>query len=76
MVVIPHPSRAQLEELVHFLNTSPKVAESRFADQDVLAEAFKGRWRPLPWWANALKPARGVHADMWKDEEVRLIHYM
>lgn len=65
-----------MDHIIHFLNTSPVVATARFADQDIIAEAFKGRWRPLPWWANALKPARAVHTNIWEDQEVRLIHYM
>lgn len=76
LVVIPRPSRAALADLVHFLNTDPSVAKVRFADQDIIASAYKGRWQPLPWWANALKPVRGVHPGVWKDEEVRLIHYI
>lgn len=65
-----------MQELVDFLHSSPTVASSRFADQDIIAAVFKGRWQPLPWWANALKPGRAVHKDLWEDSEVRLIHYM
>ena len=75
-MVVLHPSQKTLDDLVHFLNTSPSVAAAKFADQDVIAEAFHGKWRPLPWWSNALKPERAVHRNFWKDTEVRLIHYM
>lgn len=75
-LVILQPSETTLAEVVHFLNTSPTIAQSRFADQDVIAGVFHGRWRPLPWWVNALKPGRAVHKDLWEDSEVRLIHYM
>lgn len=75
-LVILHPSDELMSELVDFLHSSPSVASSRFADQDIIAGVFHGRWRPLPWWANALKPGRAVHPDVWDDSQVRLIHYM
>lgn len=64
-----------MDTIVHFLNTSATIATSRFPDQDVISAVFHGRWQPLPWWANALKTERAVHADVWADTEVRLIHY-
>jgi len=65
-----------MDYFINFLDTSPFVAKVQFADQDVMAEVFKGRWKPLPWWTNALKPGRAAHKDFWSDTEVRLIHYM
>ncbi|WWC58394.1 uncharacterized protein I303_100934 [Kwoniella dejecticola CBS 10117] len=75
-LVIFKPSKPLLDKLIHHLNTSPTIAQSRFADQDVITEVFKGKWKVLPWWVNALKTQRAVHQDMWRDEEVRLIHYI
>ena len=75
-LVILKPSQDTMCRLEHYLNTSPLVADARFADQDVLATFFQGRWRPLPWWTNGLKTQRAVHSDVWLDTEVRLIHYM
>ncbi|ODN84328.1 hypothetical protein L202_00302 [Cryptococcus amylolentus CBS 6039] len=75
-LVVLYPSTTLLDSLVSFLETSPTVAQALFADQDVIAEAFKGRWRPLPWWCNALKTLRGAHKALWKDEQVANIHYI
>ncbi|WVQ71050.1 hypothetical protein IAR50_000575 [Cryptococcus sp. DSM 104548] len=75
-LVVLHPSDALLDSLVSFLETSPTISQALFADQDVIADAFKGRWRPLPWWCNALKTLRGAHKGLWKDEEVANIHYI
>ncbi|WVQ85331.1 hypothetical protein IAT38_007496 [Cryptococcus sp. DSM 104549] len=75
-LVLLHPSPQLLASLIHLLHTSPSIAEAKFADQDVIAEAFHGRWRPLPWWCNALKTERAVHKELWRDEEVRVIHYI
>lgn len=75
-LVILHPSQSTFEIFTEMLRTSPEIASNKFADQDVLAGVFHGRWKPLPWWTNALKPLRSCHADTWADEEVRNIHYM
>lgn len=75
-LVVLKPMESTLKSLIHFLHTSPTIAASRFADQDVIAEAFHGRWKPLPWWTNALKPLRAAHPTVWKDTSVRNIHYM
>nr|ODN89119.1 galactinol synthase [Cryptococcus depauperatus CBS 7841] len=75
-LVVLYPSRDLLNLLIHFIETSPTIAHTQFPDQDVMAEVFKGRWRPLPWWCNALKTLRAAHKDLWKDEQVRIIHYI
>ncbi|WWC86052.1 uncharacterized protein L201_000923 [Kwoniella dendrophila CBS 6074] len=75
-LVIFHPSKNLLDKLIYHLNNSPTILKSKFADQDVITEVFKGNWKPLPWWCNALKTQRAVHKQMWKDDQVRLIHYI
>ncbi|WWC66588.1 uncharacterized protein I206_100491 [Kwoniella pini CBS 10737] len=75
-LVIFKPSKNLYEKLIYHLNNSPTIANSKFADQDVITEVFKGKWKVLPWWCNALKTQRSVHKNMWKDQEVRLIHYI
>lgn len=49
-----------------------------FPDQDVVANTFPGRWVPLPYVYNALKPLRfkGVHDSIWRDDSVKNIHYI
>ncbi|KAJ0335187.1 hypothetical protein COL922a_009599 [Colletotrichum nupharicola] len=53
-------------------------AEWVFPDQDLLAELFRGRWVGLPYVYNALKTLRwrGVHDVIWRDEEVKNVHYI
>ena len=75
-VVVLRPSKELMNKLVDHLDNSPTIAKAQFPDQDVLAEVFRGRWRVLPWWANALKTLRAVHKPIWRDDEVRLLHYM
>lgn len=64
------------DALVHFLSTSPLVPHFLFPDQDVLAEFFRGRWKPLPYTYNALKTLRIIHPTLWRDEDVKCVHYI
>jgi hypothetical protein len=75
-LVVLSPSAETMDSLLHHLDSSPTIAQAKFADQDVIAETFHGRWHPLPWWCNALKTERAVHPDLWSDTEARLVHYM
>lgn len=62
--------------LTEFLSTSPLVPTFSFPDQDLLAAFYKGRWKPLPWCYNALKTLRKAHQPLWRDEEIRCLHYI
>ncbi|KAI0307771.1 glycosyltransferase family 8 protein [Multifurca ochricompacta] len=75
-LVIITPSTALAKSIVHFLRTSPLIPTFTFPDQDLLAAFFQGKWKPLPWVYNALKTLRAVHKNLWRDEEVRCLHYI
>ena len=62
--------------MTKFMFTSPPAPSSLFDDQDILAVFYKGRWKPLPWCYNALKTLRRIHQPLWRDEEVRCLHYI
>ena len=49
-----------------------------FAEQSLLSRLFPRRWAPLPYAYNALKTLRwrGVHDGLWRDGEVRCVHYI
>ncbi|KAL2758011.1 glycosyltransferase family 8 protein [Sodiomyces alcalophilus JCM 7366] len=44
----------------------------------LLSDLFRGRWVPLPYVYNALKTLRwpGVHDAIWRDDHVRVVHYI
>jgi len=75
-LVVLHPSRTLEHQLVRFLNSSPDAVNWTFVDQDLLAAYFVGRWRVLPYTYNALQPMAKVHPRLWRDEEVRCVHYI
>ncbi|ORX39078.1 galactinol synthase [Kockovaella imperatae] len=75
-VVLFAPSKQHAETLEKFIQESPIVPTLTFPDQETLCHVYKGKWKPLPWWCNALKTERAVHQDQWADKEVRMIHYI
>ncbi|KAF4615222.1 hypothetical protein D9613_002804 [Agrocybe pediades] len=74
---VVNPSQATYERIINYMN-SEKALDFDFADQSLLSDLFRGRWVPLPYIYNALKTMRwpGVHDKIWRDEEVRNIHYI
>jgi hypothetical protein len=75
-LVIITPSASLATSIIEFLHTSPLVPSFSFPDQDLLAAFFQGKWKPLPWIYNALKTLRVIHKSLWRDEEVRCLHYI
>ncbi|KAK0549612.1 hypothetical protein OC845_003052 [Tilletia horrida] len=75
-LVVLTPSRALMKSMITKIDTDPVVATYRFPDQDFLADYFEDKFVPLPWMYNALKPTRDCHPEMWRDEEVRNVHYI
>jgi hypothetical protein len=74
--VVLNPSKHLAHEVYHYLSTSDKVPTFSFPDQDLLAAFFKGKWRPIHWYYNALKTLRNLHPQEWSDDEVRCVHYI
>ncbi|KAF7436373.1 hypothetical protein PC9H_003206 [Pleurotus ostreatus] len=75
-LVVITPSSELFEGLSNFLATSPDISTYNFADQDLMAAYFKGKWKPLNWYYNALKTLKIVHKKLWSDDEVRCLHYI
>ncbi|KAK0208366.1 nucleotide-diphospho-sugar transferase [Desarmillaria ectypa] len=75
-VVVLNPSMAVANAIIERLMTSAEVENFTFADQDLMIEHFKGMWKPLPWYYNALRTLQVVHPKIWRDEEVRCLHYI
>ncbi|KAF7342022.1 Galactinol synthase 2 [Mycena venus] len=74
--VVLEPSLELAKNLYHFLATDERVSTWSLTDQDLLAAFFHGKWTALPWYYNALKTLRTIHAPMWDDEVARCVHYI
>ncbi|KAJ7619152.1 nucleotide-diphospho-sugar transferase [Mycena polygramma] len=74
--VVLEPSPELAEKLYHFLATDERVPTWSFPDQDLLTAFFHGKWTALPWYYNALRTLRNIHAPLWDDELARCVHYI
>ncbi|KAL4922152.1 nucleotide-diphospho-sugar transferase [Aspergillus aurantiobrunneus] len=77
-LLVVNPRLGTFARIQTLLDTPEKVDAYTFPDQELLSEAFRGRWVPLPYVYNALKTMRpgGVHGAIWRDAEVKNVHYI
>lgn len=75
---VVNPSEILYKLILERMQTSSAVENYEFADQSLLSDLFRGRWVALPYTYNALKTLRweDVHAPIWRDQEVKNIHYI
>lgn len=73
---VVNPSRAVYDLIVAHMEDH--AADMAFADQSLLSDLFRARWVPLPYVYNALKTMRwpGVHDAIWRDDQVKNVHYI
>ncbi|KAJ5174847.1 uncharacterized protein N7482_000724 [Penicillium canariense] len=74
---VVNPSQGTYEKISTQLG-SATTSSYDFADQSLLGDVFYGRWVALPYIYNALKTLRwkGVHDAIWRDENVKNVHYI
>ncbi|KFA52221.1 hypothetical protein S40293_00460 [Stachybotrys chartarum IBT 40293] len=73
---VVNPSAALYDQIVAFMEA--EAVNMDFADQSLLSDLYRDRWVPLPYVYNALKTLRwkGVHDAIWRDDQVKNIHYI
>ncbi len=74
--LVIEPDRALLEQMLARLRGLQDLSGYQFAEQDFLNEFFEGRWQPMPYVYNALKTLPHQHPQVWRDDEVKNIHYI
>lgn len=74
---VVNPSQGTYDKISAQLN-SATTSSYDFADQSLLGDVFHGRWVAIPYIYNALKTLRwkGVHDAIWRDEDVKNVHYI
>jgi len=72
---VVNPSKT-LYNLILDRLSSGTIESYEFADQSLLGDLFSGRWVALPYTYNALKTLPNVHSPIWRDDEVKNIHYI
>lgn len=74
---VVNPSMATYNLILEQLSNETSMSYD-FADQSLLGDLFNGRWVALPYTYNALKTMRtkGVHDAIWRDDQVKNVHYI
>ncbi|SCV70942.1 BQ2448_3704 [Microbotryum intermedium] len=75
-LVVLTPTPTNFAKILDTLAIDPIVKTFKFPDQDLLAYVFKGKLVPLSYRYNALKTSRDCHQTMWRDEDVKNVHYI
>ncbi|KAI9870953.1 MAG: hypothetical protein M1830_003593 [Pleopsidium flavum] len=75
---VVNPAKATYSAILEHMSTSSAIENYEFADQSLLSDLFAGRWVALPYIYNALKTLRwkDVHAPIWRDGEVKNVHWI
>ena len=72
-----HPNPQLWSDMLEYLHShSALLSTFQFPDQDFLAHYFAGRWLSLSWKYNALKTMENWHTNIWRDAEVKGLHYI
>lgn len=77
-LLVINPSTDAFTLIVEAINNPEITDKHDFPDQGLLSEVFEGRWVPLPYVYNALKTLRWrtVHDTVWRDDDVKIVHYI
>ena len=74
---VVNPSKTVYDLILGHMESDAAI-DMDFADQSLLSDLFRGCWVPLPYIYNALKTLRweNVHAEIWRDDKVKNMHYI
>ena len=77
-LLVTVPSESVYNKITAQLEDSEAMQTYDFPDQGLLSDVFMDRWVPLPYVYNALKTLRwpGIHDKIWRDAEVKNVHYI
>ncbi|SGY79685.1 BQ5605_C008g05198 [Microbotryum silenes-dioicae] len=75
-LVVLTPTPMNFAKILDTLSIDPIIKTFKFPDQDLLAYVFKGKFVPLSYRYNALKTLRDCHQTMWRDDDVKNVHYI
>ena len=73
---VVNPSKVLYNLIQDRMASDSAVMNYEFADQSLLSDLFSGRWVALPYTYNALKTSRETHAPIWRDDEVKNMHFL
>ena len=76
-VFVCTPSQEIWDGIQDILVRNKELIKSfKFPDQNFMEVFFQDKWVPLGWQYNAIKTHRYWHSEAWRDDEVRMLHYI
>jgi len=75
-LVVVKPCPRIFEEVIAVLQDGERTAKYDFADQSLLSDLYRGKWLALPYIYNALKTLKWHHKPIWRQENVKNVHYI
>ncbi|KAK9453540.1 nucleotide-diphospho-sugar transferase [Dipodascopsis uninucleata] len=73
---VVNPSKDSYNKIIDAIKEPSKTDNYEFADQSLLSDVFANSWVPLSYKYNALKTLRDIHSPIWRDDEVKNVHYI
>ncbi|CCG81702.1 Glycosyl transferase family protein [Taphrina deformans PYCC 5710] len=73
---VVNPNQKVFNDILDILANATLTETFAFADQSLLSHYFAEKWIALPYVYNALKTMRTAHAPIWRDDKVKIIHYI
>ncbi|ODQ68359.1 nucleotide-diphospho-sugar transferase [Nadsonia fulvescens var. elongata DSM 6958] len=70
------PSQKLHQSILAAISSPSQTDAYDFADQSLLSDVFNGKWLALSYKYNALKTLKLTHEDIWKEDEIKNIHYI
>ncbi|KAI9709289.1 MAG: hypothetical protein M1820_003409 [Bogoriella megaspora] len=76
-LIVANPSKAIFAACLKQLE-SPATESYKFPDQALLSDIYEKRWVAIPYIYNALKTLQmpDVHDKIWRDDCVKVVHYI
>jgi len=75
-LLVVAPSAKSYDVITKTLEDHSKTSTYSFPDQALISDVFHDRWFALPYIYNALKTLRWCHKEIWRDDEVKNVHYI
>lgn len=71
-----YPNEELWTRMMGFFNSSERLKDYQFPDQDFLADFFRCKWKAVSWKYNAIKTHPYIHPALWSEDELVILHYI
>lgn len=71
-----YPTEDLWIRMMGFFNSTERLKDYQFPDQDFLADFFRNKWKAVSWKYNAIKTHPYIHPQLWSKEKLIILHYI